>query len=182
MRLFSAALLLCFATAPLLHADETSKKAKIEELVQITKVDQLADQMTQQMTGRMKAMAAQQTATRTVTPVQQKTINDYIGQIQSITRGAVAWDKIKASVIQNYDQAYTEQELDGILAFYRSPAGQALIAKSPLLMGKTMQLMETQMSMVQPQLRQANEEFNRKMRELAPVAPAASHAAPAGKP
>lgn len=182
MKLSFAALLLCLATAPFLHADEASKKAKIEELLRITKVNQLADQMTQQMTGRMKSMAAQQSASRTVTPAQQKAISDYIEQVQTITRTAVNWDKLKGPVVQNYDQTYTEPELDGILAFYRSPAGQALIAKSPALMGKTMQLMETQMGTAQPEIRQANEDFNRKMKELTPAAPATSPAPTTKKP
>jgi hypothetical protein len=33
-----------------------------------------------------------------------------------------------------YARTYTEEELTGILEFYRTPAGRALLAKSPLLM------------------------------------------------
>ncbi len=85
---------------------------------------------------------------------------------------------------QVYIDTYTDQELDGILAFYHSPAGQALIAKSPQLMARTMQLVQTQMNEVQPQIRQANEDFTRKMKELGPVGPASNPpaAAPTSHP
>jgi uncharacterized protein len=184
-RLSTAALLLCLTIAPSLRADDAAKRAKVEELLQVTKVNQLMDQMTQQMTTRMKTMAAQQTANRNVNPVQQKTIDDYIQQIQSITRSAVAWDKVKGPITQNYVETYTDEELDGIIAFYRSPAGQALINKSPQLMAKTMQLVQTQMTEVEPQIRQANEDFARKMKELGPIGPPATPTpptSPAAKP
>jgi len=180
-RLYAAALLLVLAPAPLLRADDASKHAKVEELIQITKVNQIAEQMTQQMTARMRTMAAQQTASHAVTPAQQKAISDYITQLENITRSAVAWDKIKAGIVADYSQAYTEPELDSILAFYHSPAGKALLDKSPELMAKTMQTVQTQMAAAQPQMRQANAEFTRKMKELAP-APSPSTSAPASTP
>jgi len=179
-RLSAAALLLCLATAPALRADDASKKAKAEELIEITKVNQISEQMTQQMTARMRAMAAQQTASRSVTPAQQKAISDYIDQLQTITANAVAWNKIKAGIVQNYMNAYTEPELDSILAFYRSPAGKAVIANSPALMARTMETVKTQMATAQPLMRQANADFTKKMKELAPAAsPSAPALAPA---
>ncbi|RZU41974.1 DUF2059 domain-containing protein [Edaphobacter modestus] len=168
------ALLLSLAIAPLAHADDASKRAKVEELIQITKLNQLMGQMTNQMTARMKTLADQQSANRSFTPAQQKLVTDYVTQIQTITQNAVSWEKIKPTVVQVYIDTYTDQELDGILAFYHSPAGQALIAKSPQLMTRTMQLVQTQMNEVQPQMRQANEDFTRKMKELGPVGPASN--------
>jgi hypothetical protein len=185
MKNLSLALLLSLSISTLAHADDASKRAKAEELIQVTKLSQVMDQVTNQMTARMKTVAAQQSANRSFTPAQQKLITDYVDQIQSITQGAVSWEKIKPTVVEVYAETYTDQELNGILAFYRSPAGQALISKSPQLMNRTMQLVQTQMGQVQPQILQANADFTRKMKELGPVpSPSAPVAAPApaGKP
>jgi hypothetical protein len=180
MKNLSLALLLSLSISTFAHADDASKRAKAEELIQVTKLSQVMDQITDQMTARMKTVAAQQTANRSFTPAQQKLITDYVNQIQAITQGAVSWDKIKPTVVQVYAETYTDQELDGILAFYHSPAGQALIVKSPQLMSRTMQLVQTQMGEAQPQIRQANEDFTRKMKELGPVpSPSVPPAAPA---
>lgn len=163
-----------------------SKQAKVEELIRITKLDQLMGQMSQQMTARMRQTAAQQSARHAFTPAQQKVVDDYIAQIQKITQSAVSWEKVKPTVIQVYTETYTDQELDGILAFYHSPAGQALVAKSPQLMTRTMELVQSQMSQVQPQIQQANEEFTRKMKEASDTAPPSTNPsttpAPAPKP
>jgi len=160
------ALLFSLALSSFAHADDASKRAKVEDLIRVTKVSDLMGQMTDQMTTRMKTVAAQQSANHSFTPAQQKLIDDYINQIQSITRNAVSWEKVKPTIIQVYVDTYTDQELDGIIAFYHSPAGQAMIAKSPQLMNKTVQLVQAQMSEVQPQILQANQEFSRKMKEL----------------
>lgn len=181
------ALLFSLALSSFAHADDASKRAKVEELVRLTKVSDLMDQMTNQMTTRMRASAAQQSASHNFTPAQQKLINDYIDQIQAITRSAVSWEKIKPAIFQVYTDTYTDQELDGIIAFYHTPAGQAMIAKSPQLMTKTAQLVQTQMSEVQPQMLQANQELSRKMKELnsAPQPqpqPSTPQPAPAPKP
>ncbi|HEY2040033.1 MAG TPA: DUF2059 domain-containing protein [Edaphobacter sp.] len=168
-------LLLTLPLSSIAHADETSKRAKIEELIQLTKLDQLLSQTSSQMTTRMKQSAAQQNARHAFTPEQQKAVDSYIAQIQTITQGAVSWDKIKPMVVQVYSETYTDQELDGILAFYHSPAGQALIAKSPQLMNRTMQLVNTQINEVQPQIQKANEDFSLKMKELS-SSPAATPA------
>jgi hypothetical protein len=39
------------------------------------------------------------------------------------------WNKLEPAYEQIYVDLYTEQELDGILAFYKSPIGQALLSK-----------------------------------------------------
>jgi len=178
MKHLSIALLLLLAISPAAHADDAAKRAKVEELVQLIKLEQLMGQMTERMTSQMKANAAQQNARHNFTPAQQKVVDDYIDQVQKITQSAVAWEKIKPVVVQVYTETYTESELDGILAFYHSPAGQALVTKSPQLMNKTMGLVSSQMNEVQPQLQQANAEFARKMKELS-AAPAAAPAKPA---
>lgn len=172
-------LLLSLPLSSIAHADEASKRAKIEELIQLTKLDQLLSQTSSQMTARMKQSAAQQNARHAFTPEQQKAVDLYIAQVQTITQNAVSWEKIKPMVLQVYSETYTDQELDGILAFYHSPAGQALIAKSPQLMSRTMQLVNTQITEVQPQIQKANEEFTQKMKELnSSPAPAPAPAAP----
>jgi uncharacterized protein len=176
------ALLLLFAISPVVHADDSSKQAKVEELIKLTKIDQLLAQMTGQMTTRLKTMAAQQNARQKFTPAQEKLVNDYINQVQGITQGAVAWDKMKPILVQVYTETYTDQELDGILTFYRSPSGQALVAKSPQLMNRTVELVQQKMTAVQPQLQQANEDFSRKMKELSAAPAPSSTPAPAAKP
>lgn len=168
--------------SPPASSSDAAKRAKVEELIRVTKLDQLMTQMSTQMTAKMKQAAAQQNARHPYTPDQQKAVDDYITQIQKITLDAVSWDKVKSQVLAIYTETYTDSELDGILAFYRSPSGQAFISKSPQLMTKTMQLVNEQMTVVQPQIQKANEEFAHKMQELSATPAPPPQSAPATQP
>jgi uncharacterized protein len=52
-----------------------------------------------------------------------------------------------------YTDTYTEEEIDGILAFYKSPAGKAFIQKMPEVMQRSMPVMMQMMSDLQPQIK-----------------------------
>ncbi len=57
-----------------------------------------------------------------------------------------------------------------------------MIAKSPQLSNKTIQIVQNQMTTIQPQLQQVNEDFGRKMRELSSPPPASGTPTPAPAP
>jgi hypothetical protein len=167
---FVLALLLILPT--LAHADDASKRAKVEEMIRITKMDQMMSQMMDQMAERMKAMTSKQTANLNMSADQRKIFDNYQAHIHQIMADSISWDKMKPLIITVYSETYTDEELDGILAFYRTPAGQALIAKSPQLVAKTMDLVQKQMLDTQPKIQQATEDFTHRMKQLDSTTPA----------
>lgn len=50
----------------------------------------------------------------------------------------VTWDKMKELYFDIYRESFTQEELDGLIAFYESPAGKAFVNKMPVVMQKTM--------------------------------------------
>jgi hypothetical protein len=168
MKLLTRILLTLLLITPLFaHADEAAKKAKIEELMQLTNMNHLMGQMLGQMTERMKASAAEQASGMNMTPAQKTVYDDYQQRVSQLITGSVNWDKMKPVMVQVYDETYTDQELDGILNFYRSPAGQAMVAKSPQMMSRTMTLMVQQMKTLQPQIEQLTKDFAAEMQKSA---------------
>ncbi len=155
-----AALLL---TLPLAHADDASKRAKIDEMFTLTKINQIFDQMITQMSAAAKTAADQQAANQNLTPEQQKLTDQFQARTQGIVGQYLSMDHLKPIIVQVYMDTYTEDEIDGILAFYRSPAGQAFLAKTPQLMTRTVELMQTTMADVQPQLQQAAKDYTDNM-------------------
>ncbi len=156
----SAVLLL---SLPLAHADDASKRAKIQEMLTLTNSEQMMNQALDQMSAMMKNAAAQQAARQNLTPEQQQIQDNFNAKITRIIQQSLSMDSIRPVIIQVYDETYTEDEIDGILAFYRSPAGKAFLAKTPQLMTKTMSLMQQQMAAVQPQIEQAVKDLSAEM-------------------
>lgn len=183
MKFITRILLVLFLVAPVaVHAQGTatssSKQAKVEELLQLTHMDHLMSQMIDQMTARMKASADQQAANMNFTPEQKTIYDDYQQKLNQLLAGYLNWDKMKPVMVQVYSDTYTDDELNGILNFYRSPAGQAMVAKSPQLMTKTMSAMMQQMGTLQPQVQQLSKEFAEKMQQSS-ATPSTPDTAPA---
>jgi uncharacterized protein len=178
MKFITRILLALFLFAPLAaHADApSSKQTKAEELLKLTHMDQLMSQMLGQMTERMKASADQQAASMHMTPEQKTSYDDYQQKLDQLLASYLNWDKMKPVMVQAYSETYTDQELDGILNFYRSAAGQAMVAKSPELMTKTRTAMMQQIGALQPQVEQLTKDFAEKMKQSTP-APATTPAA-----
>ncbi|RYD75034.1 MAG: DUF2059 domain-containing protein, partial [Verrucomicrobiaceae bacterium] len=62
-----------------------------------------------------------------------------------------------------YQKSFTQEELDGIIAFYKTPAGVALVKKMPVVMQQTMiamqQLMGPLMKRVETSIKETTSEI-----------------------
>ncbi len=136
-------------------AQETTKTAKIEELLKVTN----AEGMLQQVYSQIRTMTAKQVAATADSSPEAKAeaaqaADKLIAQIQE----HIGWDKMKPEYIRLYDEVYTDEEISGILAFYKSPAGQAFLTKMPQLMAKIMEVTQRQMVELTPEIQRITKE------------------------
>ena len=178
--LYKIALALCLTAAiPVAHADEASRRVKAEEMLQLTKTDSLMRDQLANLQTRVNAMAKQQSGAAPLSPEQTKLTDEYLKQVQDVTTDEVGWTKLRPIVVQEYADTFTEADLDAIIAFYKTPAGQSVIAKTPELANKTMTAVQTRIKDLQPKLATITQDYSTKMKAAAPTAPAT---APAAKP
>jgi hypothetical protein len=69
-------------------------------------------------------------------------IERYKSSMLSAMQEELMWSKLEPTFLKIYQDLFTQEEMDQILAFYRSPAGKALVAKQPEIASKSMQLMQ----------------------------------------
>ena len=136
-------------SAGALTADEASKKAKIEEIFQVTKADQMVKQIVDQMRSMQLAQIAEMDSA--ARPKAEEAQN----KMSQILAEHMSWDKLKHRLITLYDETFTEEELEGTLAFYKSPAGRALLETMPVLMSRTITLAQDMMADVLPEIQSA---------------------------
>jgi len=79
-------------------------------------------------------------------------------RVMAIVREEMSWEKFKPKIMQVYRDTFTQEEIDGLIAFYESPAGRAYIAKVPVVAAKTMELAQQQMQLLLPKIKAAAEE------------------------
>lgn len=136
------------------RADEASKRAKIEELFQLTDVERVIGQVL----GQVRSMQAAQTERMAMSAEGRSRAREIQDRIQAVVARSLSWDKIKPQYVALYAETFTEEEIDGMLAFYRSPAGRAMLEKMPVLMQKSGALTLQMMKEIQPEITKIIEE------------------------
>jgi uncharacterized protein len=151
-----AALVLSFATPVL--ADEASKNAKIEELMSLMK----ADQMMKQSFDMVKRMAVDQVAKAKMPAEGRQPAQDMVTKMMALMEDRMSWAKMKTLMVKVYADTFNEEEIDGIVGFYRSPAGAAFLQKMPTLMQKSMAISQEMMGDVMNEVQKLAEEEKKK--------------------
>jgi hypothetical protein len=149
---------LAFAFRTCAHADESTKAAKIDELMRITKVES----MTAQMGPQIRAMIMNQLNAAGL-PEESKAgaaemMNKVIAQIEERMR----WDKLKPEYMKVYGDVFSEEEITGIVAFYKTPMGQTMLAKMPQLMSKSMEISQRRLADLMPEIQRQMQEVMQK--------------------
>jgi hypothetical protein len=153
-----AAALLAAGSALPCRADEVSKKAKVEEFFNLTKLDQTIRQSMDLVMGQMKAGFMQEMLGVKLPPEAEKTVAVAQEKVGRIVTDAMDWSKVKPLYLKLFVEAYSEEELDDMLVFYRSKTGQSMVAKQPELMSKAATAMQAHLATVLPEIQRVMKE------------------------
>jgi hypothetical protein len=140
-----------FALSTPCYGDETSKAAKVEEFLKLAKMEDLLHQSFDMTLRQMKSGVLQQMMGVNVPPEMETTLAEFQAKIYALMTGALDWEKLKPKYVKVFVDAYSEPEIDDILTFYRSPSGQAMVAKTPQVMSKASEIVQAQMATVFPE-------------------------------
>lgn len=160
MRLKLTLLLLIASCMPLAaRADDASKAAKIHELFKVARIDQLVDVTRKQMIAQSKSGMLQKTLGVNLTAAQQQQLDKFTDKLSAIISSALSWEKLEPEYTKLYADAYTEQQIDDLITFYKSPTGQVMVEKTPILMQQANAISQQHIAAVIPQIQQALRDF-----------------------
>lgn len=126
-------------TASVSFATGTSPtEASVKQLLEVMQVHKLLDASMSQMEGLMKNAMQQATQGQPVSPEIQKRIDKEMSEITKVLKEEMSWDKMEPMYVRVYQQSFNQDEVNGLVALYKTPSGQVLIGKMPLVMQNTM--------------------------------------------
>jgi uncharacterized protein len=163
---FILTLLVCLPLAA--HADEASRHAKAKEMISLLHMDRLVAQMMDAMTQQTNAFTKQMVG-KNITPQDQAKLDDFQKKVFNLIESQVSWKVLEPEYTDLYAKTFTDEELDGILAFYKSPAGVSMVEKLPTLTSEAMQLSQSRMMAIEPQLKQMIQDFAKDVSSSAPA-------------
>lgn len=140
------------------HADEASKQAKIEQMLEVSH----SDRMVVQVIDQMHTLIVNQTKQMKLPPEAQGERDELQQRLFALLGQSLKWDTMKPVYIKIYDETFSEQEISGILEFYKSPAGQAMLNKMPVLIQKSISATQGLVAGMMPEITRITEEVEKK--------------------
>ncbi|MDB5816261.1 MAG: hypothetical protein JWN23_3378 [Rhodocyclales bacterium] len=127
----------------------------VDKLLSMMHTEKLLDSVLQNLDGVMKKSIDQSLQGQNVTEQGLKIADTYMQKVMIIMKDELSWAKMKPLYIQIYAESFSQEEIDGLIAFYASPAGQAYIDKLPLVTQKTMVLTQARMVPMMQRMQEA---------------------------
>ena len=153
-----AGFLVCGSAAAATTASQPPSAASIQELLQVTQSHKMLDAMKARMDGMMRQASEQALAGQPADAGEQKIMDAQTARLSALMKGQLSWNSMEPMYVDIYRKSFTQKEVDDMIAFYKSPSGQSMVAKMPAVMGQVMQTMQGKMATLAPQLRQISED------------------------
>jgi hypothetical protein len=152
MKYFFILAILLAGVMPVLAQDNTSNASRpdIEELLVVMRVQKLSENAMIQAKGMMAGVLKQSGVPMDASDKAKEMQDKTFGLIEQ----EMSWDKMKPEYIKVYAAVYTPADVKQLIAFYKSPVGQMLLDKQPLLIQQTMDMTRRRMTEIMPKLQQ----------------------------
>jgi len=140
--------------------------ASIREMLELTNSRQMLDSVKGQMTAMMNTTMQNVTRSQTITPERQAVLDRMSAKISAVLADMLNWDDMLPMYLRTYRAAFTQDEIDGVIKFYKSPAGKAYVKKMPVVMQNVMKEMPEFIKPVQEKMAAIQKESIQELKDL----------------
>jgi hypothetical protein len=161
--LFSSAL---FIACAVFANDAPPSDSSIQELTALSRSQELFKGMKPQMDAMVSSSIKEASQGQTITPERQAVLDRMREKMVAAYDDVFNAQAMQILMLRVYQATYTQDEVDGLIAFYKTRAGQALINKSPLMMQNMMDEMRQLMRPMTQRIMQLKKEGEQELRAL----------------
>jgi uncharacterized protein len=129
---------------------EESVNALLQSINAESSIEVVLKEMDQTLQESMELLTAQDK----LSPKQKSSLDAFRARFNRGMREELSWRKLRPVVAQVYRETYTQEEVDGLLAFFRSPAGISYTRKTPVVLQKTSALVQEHIAPLAKQMEQ----------------------------
>jgi len=141
-------------------------QASIEKLLVDTQADKTLTSIQQQIDSMMQNTLQQATQGQPVSPDQQKILDAFRQKSTAALKEQLDYDNLKSTFVQIYAESFSQDEVDQLIAFYEGPTGKMFVAKMPIVMQRSMTLMQQKMAPMLQIIQQAAKEMKEQLDAL----------------
>ncbi len=153
------ALALLFCSPAAFAADTAPSEASLRDLLELTRARDTLDTMLTQMDEVMKTTMRQATDGQQLNQAQRELIDQMSTEFVALFKEEMVWDKLEPDMLEVYRTSFTQAEVDGMLDFYRSNVGKAVIDKMPVVVQNSMKLTQGRLGALMPRIQSMQKDY-----------------------
>jgi hypothetical protein len=123
---------------------DPAKLALIEDMISLAKIDEMIPQMFDRFKQNMRPMMDEAMGPELLNSSRGAEISaeltTFEDRLFALLKQRLDFAKLKPQFVKIYDETLTKEELEGVVTFYKSPAGQAVLRKMPQITAKSVDL------------------------------------------
>ncbi len=139
-------------------AQKTADYNSVEELLLLMRIDETLTRTFAQMRPTF-LQQFQQLAGDELTTEQAQITEKYLEKLFDLMEEEISWEKLKDDYIRIYSAVYTEEEIQELIEFYRSPVGQKTVEQMPVLMEQSMAISQKYLLNLMPRIQELTAEM-----------------------
>lgn len=143
------------ALRPVTAFCEPASEQSIEQLLVLTKTQAMMDAAYGLVAQQMRQGMQQAMAGKTLTPAQQQFVDSFPAKFVETMKADFNWESLRPTIVQVYRDTFDQAEIDGLVAFYKTPAGQAYASRAPQLAQKMNAALQTRIQQFVPKMQAA---------------------------
>jgi hypothetical protein len=132
-----------------------ASEESVEKLLDASRAESLINSLYSSMEDVMRNAMTQATQGKSLSAEQQRVLDAVPAKFVAVMMQEMSWQKLKPLYVQIYRETFEQEEIDGLVAFYASPAGKAMLDKMPAVMQKSMALTQPLMQSLIPKMKSA---------------------------
>lgn len=137
---------LVLAVASVCVAAAEPSDASVERLLSLTKAEVLIEATYANLEESLRKAMAQATAGQALTEQRQRGLDSAAKKFVQLMREEFNWAMLKPMYVQIYKESFDQEDIDGLNDFYDSKAGRAYVDKMPVVMRKSMVVVQERMA------------------------------------
>lgn len=130
-RFVSLVLLVAVALPCAVSAQSKPSKESIRQLLSLTESRKLVDGAMTHIDAAMQESLRRELAGKMITADHQRILDDMRMDVVAVFKQEMHWEILEPLILDIYERSFTQKEIDGMLDFYRSEPGKAVIGKCP---------------------------------------------------
>ena len=146
-------------------AEGPPSDASLRELLEVTDARKLVDGAILQMEQLSDRTAQQAMAGKDLSAENQESIQKFRARLSAILRDELSWEKLEPMYLDIYRSSLSQEEVDGMLKFYKSDVGRAMTRKMPDIMQASVVEMQKRIPALIQRMEEARNEFVREMQK-----------------